>query len=166
MESIVVLCNHLQRTLANHSGARPSRASLKAVFSAYQKERESRMKEILDFSSLITRLQAWDSFTLRFFATWIVPYQPDRRIADQLGDIIKRAPKLEYVDVGNDFKTGTVPWEDTKESLLPQQKIEKRNKPARMIEMAKSHLLQLLTATAALTSFAWLVTFYSGGLKR
>jgi hypothetical protein len=159
MESIVVLCNHLQRTLATHCGARPSRATLRAVFTAYQKERQPRMKEILEFSSLLTRLQAWDSIPLRFLATWIVPYQPDRRIADQLGDLIKRAPKLEYVKVGDDFKTGTVPWGDTKEAVPPRGGTEKAPKK---VGFSGSHLMQLFGAIAALSSFAWWMAVLSG----
>ncbi|KAL8911253.1 MAG: hypothetical protein Q9171_003551 [Xanthocarpia ochracea] len=106
MESVVVFCNHLHRTLAMHAGARLSRAALNSMFAAYQKEREPRINEVMQFSSMLTRLQAWDSVLLRFLATWVIPYQPDQRIADQMGELIRKAPKLDFVDVGPEFAKG------------------------------------------------------------
>ena len=161
MESIVVLCNHLHRTLALHGG-RPSKATIHTMFSAYQKEREPRMKEIMDFSSLLTKLQAWDNVWLRFLATWVIPYQPDRRIADQLGDsIIRKAPKLCFVDVGPEFKRGKMTWADEEERDLDQQTAKeasmgKKGAGGEAVGLI-SKLLLLVGAMAGLMSFLCLV---------
>ncbi|KAL8826054.1 MAG: hypothetical protein Q9170_007552, partial [Blastenia crenularia] len=79
MESVVVLCNHLHRTLSAHhhfqnpnnpnNTIRPSKPTLEAMCAAYQAERAPRMRQIMAFSSLLTKLQAWDSLLLRFLAT-------------------------------------------------------------------------------------------------
>lgn len=58
MESIVVLCNHLQQMMVDQSGAKPSLATLNKAFAAYQTERQARMMHIMDYSSLITNVQA------------------------------------------------------------------------------------------------------------
>ena len=99
MESVAVLCNHLRRILVTHDGGKPSRATLRRIFADYQSEREARMRVIMALSSLITRIQAWDSIGLKWLATWILPYQPDNKLTDQMANIIKAAPKLDYVDV-------------------------------------------------------------------
>ena len=159
MESIVVLCNHLHRTLAAHAGDRPSKATLNAMFSAYQKEREPRMKEIMDFSSLLTKLQAWDNVLLRFLATWVIPYQPDRRIAEQLGELIRKAPKLDFVDVGPDFARGKFGWADEGKAQKRQTADavvgggDDKQKAAGLT----SRLLPFVGALAGLLSFIWLV---------
>jgi len=160
MESIIVLCNHLQRTLNHHQGARPSKATLNSVFAAYQAERAPRMNEIMDFSSLITRLQAWDTPLLRFVATWIVPYQADRKIADQMGQIIRRAPKLEYVDMGMTSRRGRLAWADEEEEKRVIGEKGKKNAGRKAGPdrgwWAWSNLVQLIGAMAALTTLVWL----------
>lgn len=57
------------------------------------------MREIMQISSLITRIQAWDSIRLKLLATWVLPYHPDHKLTDQMAELIKVAPKLDYVDV-------------------------------------------------------------------
>ena len=115
MESTAVLCNHLQRTLASHAGAKVSRATLAKTFANYQREREGRMKDIMALSSLITRVQAWDNILFKGLATWIFPYQPDYKLTNQMAELIRRAPKLDYVPVGKDMFKGRVKWIDEEE---------------------------------------------------
>jgi hypothetical protein len=115
IESVVVLCNHLQRLLqeGGASGTKPTDAALHAAFAAYQGERLKRMQDILAISSLITKVQAWDTPWHRFMATWLLPLQADRTTADQMSEIIKKGPKLEYVE-SKGFYTGRVPFDDEK----------------------------------------------------
>lgn len=115
MESIVVLCNHINRTLVSHAGAKVSRATLAKTFANYQQQREGRMKEIMALSSLITRMQAWDNIVLKGLATWILPYQPDHKLTDQMAELIRRAPKLDYVSVNKGMSKGRVKWTDEEE---------------------------------------------------
>ena len=164
MESVIVLCNHLHRTLAEHAGARPSRAALNSMFAAYQKEREPRMNEVMQFSSMLTKLQAWDNVFLRFLATWVIPYQPDRRIADQMGELIRKAPKLDFVDVGPEFAKGKMAWADD-ERDLDRQRAEEASGTKGVEEKAislRSKVLPFVGAMAGLLSFLWLMAIRWG----
>ncbi|KKK22258.1 hypothetical protein P175DRAFT_0477239 [Aspergillus ochraceoroseus IBT 24754] len=114
MESIVVLCNHLAQTVAAHQGARLSRATLGKVFRQYQRDRVQRVRGIMELSSLITRVQAWDGIVPKFVACWVLPFQADHKLTDQLGELIRKAPKLDYVQVGRGFAQGRLPWEGEK----------------------------------------------------
>jgi 2-polyprenyl-6-methoxyphenol hydroxylase-like FAD-dependent oxidoreductase len=114
MESVVVLCNHLERTLAAHHGGRVSRATLRRVFDQYQRDREKRMHEIMELSSLITRVQAWDGILPKALACWVLPFQADHKLTDQLGELVRKAPKLDYVEVDRVFEQGRLAWEDEK----------------------------------------------------
>ncbi|KAF4236331.1 hypothetical protein CNMCM8980_003093 [Aspergillus fumigatiaffinis] len=116
MESVVVLCNHLERTLAAHHGGRVSRATLGRVFGQYQRDREKRMHEIMELSSLITRVQAWDGILPKALACWVLPFQADHKLTDQLGELIRKAPKLDYLEVDRVFGRGRLAWEDEKDS--------------------------------------------------
>jgi hypothetical protein len=109
MESIVTLVNGLETMLQEHAGAKPSRATLKRVFTEYQRARKPRMHDIMQYSSLLTKLQAWDNPVLRFAATWVVPYLPDRIVADDLSKrFIATAPKLDRVPVSPSFGKGAL----------------------------------------------------------
>jgi 2-polyprenyl-6-methoxyphenol hydroxylase-like FAD-dependent oxidoreductase len=99
MESVVVLCNHLERTLAAHHGGRVSRATLGRVFGQYQRDREKRMHEIMELSSLITRVQAWDGILPKALACWVLPFQADHKL-----------------EVDRVFGRGRLAWEDEKDS--------------------------------------------------
>ena len=117
------------------------------------------MKEIMDFSSLLTKLQAWDSVLLRFLATWVIPYQPDRRVADQLGDLIRKAPKLDFADVGPGFARGKLAWAD--EEKIQIQRVVKgvvggTEVKNRAIGLRRG-LLPFMGALVGLLSFIWLV---------
>ena len=111
MESVVVFCNHLRQMMGHQCGAKPSLATLNKTFAAYQRERQPRVKHIMEYSSLITSVQAWRTPFYKFIGTWVLPLQPDRAVADQLGEIIRGAPKLDFVDVQG-FSSGRLPWKD------------------------------------------------------
>lgn len=172
IESIVVLTNHLHRVLAAHSGARPSRHTLSRLFAAYQAERLPRMAPIVDISSLLTRVQAWDGLAMRILATWILPYQRDRAIADQLGEIFRTAPRLEFVDAveggGGEF-AGKMAWADGgglpglgKRGAAGSKDGSVRVRGALVGDAGGkawlgSRLLQLIGAVGALVGGLWLV---------
>ena len=61
----------------------------------------------------------WDSIGLKWLATWILPYQPDNKLADKMANIIKAAPKLDYVDVDGGFARDRVPWDDEDKKWQP-----------------------------------------------
>lgn len=144
MESVVVLCNHLRQMMATQCGAKPSQATLNKVFAAYQAERQPRMKHIMDYSSLITNVQAWRTPLYKLLATWVLPLQPDRAVADQLGEIIRYAPKLDFVDVAG-FPSGRLAWMDESRNLEFQKKktlsqIVSSNRLAQLMQMVSAAL--------------------------
>jgi len=122
MESIAVLCNHLVRTVAAYQGGRLSRPTLGQVFRQYQRDQAARMREIMELSSLITRVQAWDGMVPKFLACWVLPFQADHKLTDQLGELIRRAPKLDYVDGVRGLAAGRLPWEWELEGEKKQKK--------------------------------------------
>ncbi|KAH0433751.1 hypothetical protein CcaCcLH18_05738 [Colletotrichum camelliae] len=109
MESVAVLCNQLHAMLEQQQGAKPSRATVSQVFSKYQAERHARMKEITSFSGLVTRMQAWDGWLMKFVYRWIMPLLPGSFLINSMAPLIKAAPKLDYVSL-KDFPVGEVPW--------------------------------------------------------
>lgn len=147
MESVVVLCNHLQQMIADQSGAKPSLATLNKTFAAYQTERKARVKHIMDYSSLITNVQAWRTPMHKFLANWVLPLQPDRAVADQLGEIIRDAPKLDYVDVAG-FASGRLAWKD---EIRQAEKQKKKQRTASGGSSSRGfvQLLQMMSAAVA-----------------
>lgn len=109
MESVVVLCNHLHKMVAEQEGAKPSPATLNKVFASYQEERHGRMKAIMDLSARTTRLQSWENGLYKFLATRAMPLIPHRFIVKQLGKFTTPAPKLDYVSLEG-FARGKIPW--------------------------------------------------------
>ncbi|KAL9127723.1 MAG: hypothetical protein Q9217_003453 [Psora testacea] len=150
MESVVVLCNHIRQMMVNQCGAKPSLATLNKTFAAYQAERQPRMKQIMDFSSLITDVQAWRTPLYKFVATWVLPLQPDRAVADQIGEIVRDAPKLDFVDVG-DFAKGRLTWKDEDREVQRNQKI--------VMKSPGSALGGMMSAAAAIGMFVLMAQY-------
>ncbi|KAI9369639.1 hypothetical protein BJX61DRAFT_545412 [Aspergillus egyptiacus] len=148
MESVVVLCNHLHRTVVAHQGGRVSRATLRKVFSAYQAEREGRMHEIAKLSSLITRVQAWDGWAIKVLASWVLPFQADHKLSDQMGEVIAAAPKLDYIDVGQGFPRGRLPWKDERIKPETDALAQKRSLLSRLVVYLAGGLTAMMVAYA------------------
>lgn len=113
MESVVVLTNLLHAHLSATEFNSPSRHTLNQIFQQYQDQRLPRMKHILEFSRLITRTQAWDNWFLKMVSIWVLPYLPERKLSNDLGEIIRKAPMLDFVPLG-DWEQGKIEWEDMK----------------------------------------------------
>jgi hypothetical protein len=143
MESVVVLCNHLERMMKNKETT--SSATIHNVFAAYQDERLDRMKQISNLSSFITRVQAWDSLWHRFLGTWVLPLQPDRVMADQMGEIMRVAPKLDFLSTRG-FPSGRLLWKDEEAKMNQLEK----GRGSSMLHRSLSYMLvRLLGATLA-----------------
>ncbi|KAI9730796.1 MAG: hypothetical protein M1818_008076 [Claussenomyces sp. TS43310] len=151
MESIVVLCNHLHRVMKNSE--KLSTATIHDVFAAYQVERQERMRQIMELSSLITKVQAWDTLWHRVLSTYVLPLQPDRATADQIGDIVCKAPKLDYLSTRG-FPSGRLQWKD-KESEM--DKVARRGLASRrsVLERHSPSLLVRLLGAILACIVAW-----------
>ncbi|KAI1412765.1 FAD binding domain protein [Hypoxylon sp. FL1857] len=111
IESVVVLCNHLQAMLAAKQGVKPSLADLRNVFAAYQAERKPRVVQIMNFSREVTDSHAWATLSHKYYTKWVLPTKSDQFFPNIIAEIVRRAPKLEYVDVKG-FNKGKVNWKD------------------------------------------------------
>ncbi|KAL9037252.1 MAG: hypothetical protein Q9180_003827 [Flavoplaca navasiana] len=119
MEGVVVLANELHRLKEITSGATPTKEAIRTTFQRYQELRMLRVQRIRFLSGFITRLQAFDGILMRCMAQWMVPILiGDKKIADQLGCLLKGSPKLDFI--GWDSRKGTIPWCD--ESSGPDSK--------------------------------------------
>lgn len=114
IESVAVLCSQLKSMLISQQGAKPSRATLNKAFAAYQAERRPRAIEIMNFSSQVTEMHAWVTPLHKLYTNWILPLQADRTIADMMAEMIRRGPKLSFVDTSR-FGEGRLPWKDDKD---------------------------------------------------
>lgn len=97
--------------LVFQQGAKPSRATLRKAFQAYQDERRPRVIEVIKFSGQVTDAHAWVTPLHKYYTKLWLPLQSDRMIPDAMAEIIRRGPKLAYVDA-NRFGEGRVPWKD------------------------------------------------------
>lgn len=116
LESVVVLVNHLRRLLVENNWKKPSSEALEKALAGYQQERKDRMVHIKDFSGDITDVQAWHKWWHKLISTWLVPHAPRGFFGNQLGEIIRGAPKLDFVDSA-DFPSGRLPFKDENQSL-------------------------------------------------
>ena len=116
IESVTVLTNCLHKMLLLHSPPhstqkRPSKAAITAAFQQYQDQRMPRVRKVYLISWFITRLQAFDGVFMRCVAQWLVPNViGDARIADQLGYLVRNAPKLNFIPI--ESRRGTMGWKD------------------------------------------------------
>lgn len=110
MESIALLSSLLHRELTAHPKVNPSRSTLIKLFQQYQDQRIPRMKKILEFSNLITRVQAWDGWLMKAVAIWVLPYQKDSKLGEDIGEIIKGGEKLDFVPIKS--RIGKIRWDD------------------------------------------------------
>ncbi|KAK2749197.1 putative secondary metabolism biosynthetic enzyme [Myotisia sp. PD_48] len=135
LESVASLCNEINRVVKSHPKGTPTRAELNAGFQKYQRTRTPRVKKIFDLAAMMTRLQAWDGWLLKFVMRYIVPLVGDNRVADQFAKVIKGAVKLDYVPLGN-VPRGSVKWEDNSGNRGQSEIVHPKN-------LAKSNLLAL-----------------------
>lgn len=125
IESVAVLTNELHRLARTTPSGRPTQQAITATFQRYQQLRSARVRKIHFVSGFITRLQAFDGVLMRFTARYVVPLLiGDRRIADQLGYLVRDSPKLDFIPLVS--RKGTMAWNDERRDLLseddPRQK--------------------------------------------
>lgn len=131
IESVAVLVNHLRRMLLETNQSKLTADLLEQTLAAYQGERVDRMKQIMEFSGEITRVQAWHTAKDKFMANWLVPLLPDSFFGDQLGRLIAGAPKLDFVDA-EDFPSGNMRWKDAINVAFLQPQKEGYSPPSRL----------------------------------
>lgn len=139
MESVVALTNLLQKALSSSSQEQPDYDTIQLLLAAYQKERQERMRKIIDFSGLATKLQAWET-PLYKIVSRMVPYLPDDTFAKQASALFKGAPKLDFIPVPGSIK-GTMQWDDDAQAAALTKPLNSR------MRFNKSNKLLMSVAT-------------------
>ncbi|KAJ5765405.1 hypothetical protein N7520_004964 [Penicillium odoratum] len=124
MESIVLLSNQLKRAIEIHPGGHPDAKIVEQMLSEYQSLTKERMRKIIDFSNLASRIQAWDTPFHKLLSR-VVPYLPDTTFAKQAAQLIKASRKLEFVKLPKRSVTGTMPWDDEVKLAMHERKAAK-----------------------------------------
>ncbi|PCG89044.1 Monooxygenase, FAD-binding [Penicillium occitanis (nom. inval.)] len=110
MESVVVLTNLLHKAIKEHPQGKPDKAAIQNVLHEYQKDRQVRMRQFIDFSSLATKIQAWETTWYKILSR-VMPFLPDDTFAKQASILFKAAPKLDFIPVPGNLK-GSMKWDD------------------------------------------------------
>jgi FAD dependent monooxygenase len=98
IESAVVLCNLLQRSIAEDPNRHFTIPELSSLFSEYQAKRFGRAKAFVDISGKVTRMNSYQTLWQRFLVTRIVSLDFMRQKSSQNFVLtLAKSPKLEYV---------------------------------------------------------------------
>lgn len=104
----------------------------------------------MKFANLITRVQAWDGFWMKLMALWVVPFQSEKKLGQDLADIIKGGVKLDFVPIG-EYKKKNVLWDD-------EAQPEKVASAERVWSLVKQPQVPILGLLVALSSAVWLMS--------
>ena len=149
MESMAALTNLLNREVTSHPEGKPNKETLDAIFQEYQERQIPRTQKIMKFANLITRVQAWDGFWMKLMALWVVPYQSDKKLGQDLGDIIKGGVKLDFVPI-REYKEKNVLWDD-------EEQPKEETSGDKMWNLVKQQQVPLLGVFVALSSALWVM---------
>jgi hypothetical protein len=144
MESVVLLVNLIHRAIKEQpQGTNLGRATVEALLREYQAERTVRMRQLIDFSALTTKVQAWENVGYKILSR-IVPLLPDKMFALQTANLIKGAPKLDFVPAPWDSK-GTVAWTSNSKVPLPrdQRSLLPDSKKGKLLGWGSASLLSV-----------------------
>lgn len=128
LESLAVLTNTLT-TLLKTTNAKtktdgkplcPSLQDIESAFATYQSTRIPRVRETLRLADDMTRAHGWDSLLLKLMCLYIVPYLPERALADKIGKLISGAPRLDFLAWEGFEVGGRMKWEDADASAGEQ----------------------------------------------
>ena len=72
------------KAIKPHPKRKPTRARLDAIFHKYQRMRLTRMRQIMDFSSLINRVQASGNTLGKLVALYVLPCQKSTQLGDDM----------------------------------------------------------------------------------
>lgn len=149
MESMAALTNLLNREVKSHPEGKPNKETLDAIFQEYQERQIPRTQKIMKFANLITRVQAWDGFWMKLMALWVVPFQSDKKLGQDLGDIIRGGVKLDFVPI-REYKEKNILWDD-------EERPEEEASGKKTWDLVKQQQVPLLGMFVALSSALWLM---------
>ena len=86
---------------------------------------------------------------VKFMALWVVPFQSDKKLGRDLGDIIKGGVKLDFVPI-REYKEKDVLWDGEEHS-------EEEISGDKMWNLVKQQQVPLLGMFVALSSALWLM---------
>ncbi len=103
----------------------------------------------MKFANLITRVQAWDGFWMKLMALWVVPFQSEKKLGQDLADIIKGGVKLDFVPIG-EYRKKKILWDD-------EAQPEMVTSGERLWSLVKQPEVPMLGLLVALSSALWLM---------
>lgn len=112
MEGSAVLVNKIKDlTSGLEPGQRPPKQSIETMFREFQDERMPRQREASEASAFLTRLHAYDGYIKWFIMRWAIPLMGQVNIADTMGDLCSRAPKITFLPTEY-IRSATYKWQD------------------------------------------------------
>ncbi|KAG2184100.1 hypothetical protein INT44_009115 [Umbelopsis vinacea] len=111
IESAAILSNCLKSALDKNSQQLNSK-QIDECLSLYQSERRKRIKSVYTRAGDATRMEAMDSMTKVIMARYIIPSLGEKLILKLVGDLLKDAPSLDFVD--KPTRAHLVPYADEK----------------------------------------------------
>ncbi|KAI1389961.1 FAD binding domain protein [Hypoxylon trugodes] len=153
MESVVVLCNCIQEMLVAQNGGKPSQDAITNAFAKYQALQIRRANQVCEISAANTRGQSWHTTFYKLMVMWLEPLFSDRFGADMLGEMWRRAPKLNYVDL-EDAKDIRLSWKEI--NLAKKQTWFQKKVRSRLLRSTiKITLSAAAVATVAISLCSW-----------
>ncbi|GIK01937.1 hypothetical protein Aspvir_005978 [Aspergillus viridinutans] len=105
IEDAASLANLLHEFLISNQVGKPSTEQLDERLRQYTAERNRRVDKIYSIARTVVRLHARDTFYLRFFGRYVLPYAGDMP-ARAASKAIKDAPKLDFIPVSARVASG------------------------------------------------------------
>lgn len=98
IESAVVLCNVLQRSVATNPDRHFTIPELSKLFSEYQSKRHERASAFKNLSGDVTRMRSHETLWKRFFVSYIATLPWMQSFQDgKMMEAFAKGPKLNYV---------------------------------------------------------------------
>lgn len=116
--------NNISRTVERAKergspGGRPSATALSAAFQAYQDEQRGRLRQLVFLSNAFAKITTYATPLYRVLANWLMPAFGDERVvADQIGQYVAAAPRLEFLPSAVDSKATRIPWRGSDRQLV------------------------------------------------
>jgi FAD dependent monooxygenase len=111
IESAAILSNCIKSALDKNPQG-PNSKQIDESLSLYQSERRKRIKTVYTRASDTTRMEAMDSLTKIIMARYIIPSLGEKLILKMVGDLLKDAPTLDFVE--KPTRAHLIPYTDEK----------------------------------------------------
>jgi hypothetical protein len=109
IESAALLTNLLYRTRAEKHDTPLIADDFTKIFAEYQTLQKPRAETMFEASTLLTRIQTYETGTLRFLSTYGLPILGDSFQINIASGLVLGGVKLDFLD--KELRSGKIPWE-------------------------------------------------------